>query len=275
MTESCGKCIPCRAGTAQMYTLLTKICDGEATHADLDLLIDLCDVVKNTSLCGLGMTAPNPVLSTLRYFKHEYLEHIDNKRCPTGVLRLLQQRQRRRNSGGHSMSAAVAMDVKTSSSTASTSAHADQTVLEVARENKIFIPTLCHLDGFRMSAPAVLCLVEIKNSPKLIPACVLKVEEGMEITTTSDRLRHYRQTILEMLFAERNHVCSVCVANNHCELQNVAQSQGLTHVRLPYRNPKLEVMPLTSASWPTTTAASSAPAASVSATRSKALTSGT
>jgi bidirectional [NiFe] hydrogenase diaphorase subunit len=85
MTESCGKCIPCRAGTAQMFNLLTKICDGEATHADLDLLIDLCDVVKNTSLCGLGMTAPNPVLSTLRYFKDEYLEHIENKRCPAGV----------------------------------------------------------------------------------------------------------------------------------------------------------------------------------------------
>ena len=85
MTESCGKCIPCRAGTAQMYDLLSKICDGEATHSDLDLLIDLCDVVKNTSLCGLGMTAPNPVLSTLRYFKDEYLEHIDNKHCRAGV----------------------------------------------------------------------------------------------------------------------------------------------------------------------------------------------
>jgi bidirectional [NiFe] hydrogenase diaphorase subunit len=85
MTESCGKCIPCRAGTAQMFNLLTKICDGEATHADLDLLIDLCDVVKNASLCGLGQTAPNPVLSTLRYFKDEYLEHIENKRCPAGV----------------------------------------------------------------------------------------------------------------------------------------------------------------------------------------------
>ena len=85
MTESCGKCIPCRAGTAQMFQLLTKICDGEATHADLDLLVDLCDVVKNTSLCGLGMTAPNPVLSTLRYFKHEYLEHIERKHCRAGV----------------------------------------------------------------------------------------------------------------------------------------------------------------------------------------------
>jgi bidirectional [NiFe] hydrogenase diaphorase subunit len=85
MTESCGKCIPCRAGTAQMFQLLTKICDGRASHADLDLLIDLCDVVKNTSLCGLGMTAPNPVLSTLRYFKHEYMEHIDHQHCRAGV----------------------------------------------------------------------------------------------------------------------------------------------------------------------------------------------
>lgn len=85
MAESCGKCIPCRAGTAQMYTLLTRICEGEATMADLDLLIDLCHTVKEASLCGLGQTAPSPVLSTLRYFRNEYLEHIEEKRCSAGV----------------------------------------------------------------------------------------------------------------------------------------------------------------------------------------------
>jgi bidirectional [NiFe] hydrogenase diaphorase subunit len=85
MTESCGKCVPCRAGTVQMYELLSKICRGEATHRDLDRLTELCEVVGATSLCGLGQTAPNPVLSTLRYFKHEYLAHIDEKRCPAGV----------------------------------------------------------------------------------------------------------------------------------------------------------------------------------------------
>ncbi|MGA8089706.1 MAG: NADH-ubiquinone oxidoreductase-F iron-sulfur binding region domain-containing protein [Terracidiphilus sp.] len=88
MTESCGKCIPCRAGTAQMYTLLTRICEGAGTIADLDLLVDLCATVKETSLCGLGQTAPNPVLSTLRYFKNEYLEHIEHKRCPAGVCNM-------------------------------------------------------------------------------------------------------------------------------------------------------------------------------------------
>ncbi|WP_295404928.1 NuoF family protein [uncultured Thiocystis sp.] len=76
MTESCGKCIPCRAGTQQMHGLLDKIARGQGTHADLALLEELCEVVQATSLCGLGQTAPNPVLSTLRYFRDEYEEKL-------------------------------------------------------------------------------------------------------------------------------------------------------------------------------------------------------
>jgi bidirectional [NiFe] hydrogenase diaphorase subunit len=76
MEESCGKCVPCRAGTVQMYQLLEKISKGQGTQDDLIQLEELCDLVKNTSLCGLGQTAPNPVLSTLRYFKHEYLSRL-------------------------------------------------------------------------------------------------------------------------------------------------------------------------------------------------------
>ncbi len=72
--ESCGKCIPCRAGTVQMFRLLTKIVERKATLRDLQRLEELCDMVKSTSLCGLGQTAPNPVLSTLRFFRNEYLE---------------------------------------------------------------------------------------------------------------------------------------------------------------------------------------------------------
>jgi bidirectional [NiFe] hydrogenase diaphorase subunit len=76
MDESCGKCIPCRVGTVQLYRLLTKIREGKATFADLELLEELCDMVKNTSLCGLGQSAPTPVFSTLRYFREEYLALI-------------------------------------------------------------------------------------------------------------------------------------------------------------------------------------------------------
>jgi bidirectional [NiFe] hydrogenase diaphorase subunit len=88
MSESCGKCIPCRVGTAQMYDLLCRISDGRGTHANLELLEDLCDMVKHTSLCGLGQTAPNPVLSTLKFFRDEYMAHIDHKRCPAGVCKM-------------------------------------------------------------------------------------------------------------------------------------------------------------------------------------------
>ena len=87
-SESCGKCIPCRVGTAQMLALLERIADGSATMDDLAMLEGLCDMVRNTSLCGLGQTAPNPVLSTLRYFRDEYIAHIVDKVCPAGVCKL-------------------------------------------------------------------------------------------------------------------------------------------------------------------------------------------
>jgi bidirectional [NiFe] hydrogenase diaphorase subunit len=88
MTESCGKCVPCRAGTAQMHTLLTRIAAGAGTMDDLEMLEELCATVKEASLCGLGQTAPNPVLSTLKHFRNEYLEHILHKRCPAGVCNM-------------------------------------------------------------------------------------------------------------------------------------------------------------------------------------------
>jgi NADH:ubiquinone oxidoreductase subunit F (NADH-binding)/(2Fe-2S) ferredoxin len=88
MEESCGKCVPCRVGTKQMHLLLTKICSGSATMADLELLEALAPMVKDTSLCGLGQAAPNPLLSTLRYFRDEYLAHIRERRCAAGVCNL-------------------------------------------------------------------------------------------------------------------------------------------------------------------------------------------
>jgi bidirectional [NiFe] hydrogenase diaphorase subunit len=85
MTESCGKCVPCRVGTYQMNELLTKVTNLEASERDTVLLEELCELLKNTSLCGLGQSAPNPVLSTMRYFAAEYKAHIESKHCPAGV----------------------------------------------------------------------------------------------------------------------------------------------------------------------------------------------
>ncbi|MBP6789327.1 MAG: SLBB domain-containing protein, partial [Candidatus Promineofilum sp.] len=90
MTESCGRCVPCRVGTVHMHNLLEKFSRKEATARDLVLLEKLCDMVRNTSLCGLGQTAPNPVLSTLRYFRHEYMAAIvDEAAEPVAVTSAL------------------------------------------------------------------------------------------------------------------------------------------------------------------------------------------
>ena len=90
-SESCGKCIPCRVGTAQMHDILSKITNGTANMNDLSTLEELCDVVQNTSLCGLGQTAPNSILSTLRYFREEYITHIERKTCPAGVCKMQEE----------------------------------------------------------------------------------------------------------------------------------------------------------------------------------------
>ncbi len=120
-------------------------------------------------------------------------------------------------------------------------AREDQTILEVAREHNINIPTLCWLGGLSNAGACRMCLVEVKGTNRLQPACVTRVQEGMEVTANSERLARYRRQILELLFAERNHVCSVCVSNGHCELQAMAMALGMTHVHYPYQYPKLPV----------------------------------
>lgn len=118
------------------------------------------------------------------------------------------------------------------------SAREDETILTVARQNGISIPTLCHLDGLSERGACRLCIVEIKGSPKLSPACVTLPRQDMEIITHSDRVIDYRRKILELLFTERNHVCSVCVSNGHCDLQALTVELGMTHVHYDYLHPQ-------------------------------------
>ena len=87
--ESCGKCTPCRIGTKRLYEMLDRITKGQGTLEELDKMEELCHYIKDNALCGLGQTAPNPVLSTLRYFRDEYLAHIVDKKCPAGVCKAL------------------------------------------------------------------------------------------------------------------------------------------------------------------------------------------
>jgi bidirectional [NiFe] hydrogenase diaphorase subunit len=115
------------------------------------------------------------------------------------------------------------------------------TILQAVEEAKVKIPTLCHLDGVYDVGACRLCLVEVAGVNKLLPACTTMVSEGMNVQTDSERLRKYRRMTLELLFAERNHVCAVCVANGNCELQTLAYGQGMDHVRYDYIFPQWEV----------------------------------
>jgi bidirectional [NiFe] hydrogenase diaphorase subunit len=115
-------------------------------------------------------------------------------------------------------------------------AREDETIMELARQHGIEIPSLCALEGLSIWGACRLCVVEVAGSGKLMSACSTTVAEGMDIITNSERLQKYRRMILALLFAERNHICAVCVSNGHCELQSLAQRCGLDHVPLPYRN---------------------------------------
>jgi len=122
-----------------------------------------------------------------------------------------------------------------------TSGRDDESILQVARAHEIQIPTLCQLEGISEWGGCRLCLVQIEGNPKLVPACVTLVSEGMVVQTNSPRLDGYRRMITEMLFTEGNHICSVCVSNGNCELQSLSQELNVDHISLPYLYPKRSV----------------------------------
>lgn len=114
---------------------------------------------------------------------------------------------------------------------------AGTSILEAAQEAGIPIPRLCHLEGVTPVGACRLCLVEIEGLNKLLPACVTEVGEGMVIHTQTAKLQEYRRMTVELIFAEGNHICAICVANGDCELQDVAIQVGMDHSRFPYQFP--------------------------------------
>jgi bidirectional [NiFe] hydrogenase diaphorase subunit len=103
------------------------------------------------------------------------------------------------------------------------------TILKAAKDNGIEIPTLCNLEGLTSYGGCRMCLVEITGSPKLFPACSTPVSPGIDVTTNSDQLHEYRKMTVQLLLSERTHICSVCIANDHCELQSLANQLGVDH----------------------------------------------
>lgn len=116
-----------------------------------------------------------------------------------------------------------------------------ESVLDVARREGIRIPTLCHLEGLSVWGSCRLCLVELADTNQLRPACATAATEDLEVTTDTPRIHEYRRMIVELLLAEGNHVCAVCVSNGACELQDLAAELGVDHVRYDYLYPQRNV----------------------------------
>ena len=121
------------------------------------------------------------------------------------------------------------------------SAKEGDTILEAARANGKQIPTLCYLKGLSAVGACRVCVVELAGTDRLLPACTTPIQDGMSIKTTSAKLALYRRMAVKPLLVERNHICSSCVSNSHCELQSMAQLLGVTHVRYAYNNPRVPV----------------------------------
>lgn len=119
------------------------------------------------------------------------------------------------------------------------SAPEGQSILQAAKANGKYIPTLCALDGLTAVGACRICLVEVAGTERLFPACTTPIQEGMAVTTNSPKLTRYRRISVELLLIERNHVCAVCVSNGHCELQSMATSLGVSTVGFAYNFPKL------------------------------------
>ena len=211
----------------------------------------LCDMVKHTSLCGLGQTAPNPVLSTLRYFRDEYEALLDEAETASADGRRLAAWARQPHDrldqlrhAGESRQARrrMIMAVKTLTIDGKLiSAREDETLLDGGARGRHRASRRCATSTALSDVGACrLCLVEVDGSNRLLPACVT---DGRRGHGRPDRhrpsSREYRRMIVELLFAERNHICSVCVANGNCELQDLAVAVGMDHVRFDYLNPHL------------------------------------
>ncbi len=119
------------------------------------------------------------------------------------------------------------------------SARPGQTLLQVAREAGIDIPTLCQMDELENWGGCRLCMVDVAGHNRPMPACTTIAQEGMVVVTETERLQEYRRMILELLLAERTHTCAVCVLNGQCELQGLAARLGVDHVRFDYLGPDL------------------------------------
>lgn len=257
-SESCGKCIPCREGTRRMLEILEALTRARPHETENDALLRfqgiislkrLGDVIRSTSLCGLGQTAPNPVLSTLRWFRDEYEAHLLERRCPAGacselagapcqtacsagteVWRYADHVGRQENSDTYRVLRSVnpfpsAFSIEINGK--AIRATNGETILTALRRENIKVPTLCHIADLAPTGACRMCVVEVEGFGGLVPSCSHPVAAGMKIRTNSPRVLDARRTIVELLLSNHPDDCLYCGRNGCCDLQSLARELGV------------------------------------------------
>ena len=239
--ESCGKCAPCRIGGKQMLLLLEKISDGAGTAEDIVQLRRISRAMQIASLCGLGQTAPNPVLSTLEYFESEYRDVLQPSLPVVALTRVILDRTHtpQVTPGRERSKMVAAKTVRATIDGYPVEVPVGTSILDAARSVQVKIPVLCKHPDLGPTAACGLCIVKVKDSAKFPRACCTALEAGMDITTRDPELVEVRRTTIEMILSKHPNECFTCGRNGTCELQKVAADYGIREVPFPNIVPDL------------------------------------
>jgi ferredoxin len=227
--ESCGKCAPCRIGGYQMLQILDRISRGRGNAEDLVTLRRICGAMQKASLCGLGQTAPNPVLSTLRYFE-EGVSGLHRGRSELCTQNEPRPSRRQRSQGNRQSTRRAMITARINDFTVEVPE--GTSILDAARKVQVKIPTLCKHKDLLPTAACGLCIVRNKATGRMVRACTTPLDNNMELTTHDPDIVEVRRATLELILSNHPHECLTCGRNGECELQALAADFNITQEKI-------------------------------------------
>ena len=234
--ESCGICVPCRAGTVDLHNKVKLVMAGVATQEDLDDVAGWGALVRTASRCGLGATAANPILTTMEKFPESLSEQVAHSGAGTAALvrsrccpSRVRQGRDRAGDGRDSMTIHIEIDG------VPVSTDEDRILVDVAAEAGVYIPTLCYLKGKPCLGTCRVCSVKVNGA--VVAACSVRVSDGLKVEVDEPETADIRKALVELLFAEGNHNCPSCEKSGRCTLQAVGYEVDMLVSRFPYRFP--------------------------------------
>ena len=240
--ESCGICVPCRAGTVDLHNKVELVLAGSATQEDLDDAAGWGALVRMTSRCGLGATAANPILTTMEKFPEIYRSRLRTQE--QALLALVRSRccpRRVRQGSDRAGDGRDGMTIRIEIDGVPVSTEENRTLVDVAADAGVYIPTLCYLKDKPCLGTCRVCSVKVNGA--VVAACTVRVSDGLKVEVDEPETADIRKALVELLFAEGNHDCPSCEKSGRCTLQAVGYEVDMLVSRFPYRFPQRRARP--------------------------------